>query len=231
MKNLIKTLCIIYTLFFFTGAVFASNIFSADLQSRRIAEGTLMQLQFPEGLNSLQNNDGDYFVAVLKNDIKINKKTVLPAGSVFRGTVESISKSKRFKIPAKMYLDFDHIVMPNGRQLDVDFCLTGLTLTPDNRGLSGGGSYKASLIDGVEDSIDFVQNAIDWGNEQGDKFLAGYPKIIITPITALGAGCVGAASIVGKSIGYMFIKGNEVYISPEQTITGYLATPIDIPFK
>lgn len=231
MKNIIKIFWVMCLLIFCSSQSYARNIFSADLQSKRIAEGTIMQLQFPQGLNTLQNTQGDYFTAILKNDIKLNRKTVLPAGSILRGSVESIKKSRRLKIPAQMYLDFDHIVMPDGRQIDVDFRLTGLTLTPDGMGLSGGGNYCSAVAEGFEDSVDMVKNAVDWGNEQGDKFLGGYPKLIITPVSAIGAGCVGTVGFMGKTVGYLFMKGNEVCIMPNQIISGCLTTPLDIPFR
>lgn len=233
LKNISISLFIIFMLCLniFAQSINSKSVFRADLQSKRIAAGTIFQVRFLENLSSFQNKSGDSFTACLEEDIKLNQKTVLPAGTLMRGTVNRIKKSKRFKLPASMYIDFDHLVTPDGRQLDLNLRLVDIKLTKDSLGLSGGGSYRTSICENFDDSVDFVKKSVDCGNNIGDKFLYGYPKLLITPITTAGGFFASTAMFGGKSISDLFRKGNEVLIQQNQVISGKLTEPIDIPLN
>ncbi len=232
-KNIIFSVFVLFLvcLNIFAQGVSPKSAFKAGLQSKRIAAGTIIQVRFLENLSSFQSKQGDSFTACLEEDIKLNNKTVLPAGTLMRGTVNRIKKSKRFKLPASMYIDFDHLVTPDGKQLDLSLRLVNVQLTKDGIGLSGGGSYKTSVCDNFDDSVDFVKKSVDCGNNIGDKFLYGYPKIIITPITATGGFCASTLMFGGQSIADLFRKGNNVLIQQNQIISGKLLDPIDIPLN
>lgn len=208
-----------------------SNTFKADLQSKRIAAGTMMEVRFLEDLNSITNSSGDYFTACLENDIKLNTKIVLPSGTFMRGTIGNIRKSKRLKRPAEMYLNFDHLVTPDGKQLDICLRLTDITLTKDGFGVSGGGNYRTSVKDNFNNSAEFVRNSVDWGNEMGDRLLWGYPKLILTPVAATGGFCSSVFMFSGKSLVDLFKKGNDVIIHQNQVVRGMLTEPIDLPLN
>jgi hypothetical protein len=205
------------------------STFNADLQSKRIAAGTTIEVRFLQSLSSINNVAGDDFSACLENDIRINRKVVLPAGTFMRGTVNYSKKSKMLKIPGSLYLDFDHLVTPEGKQLDVSLRLTDITLTKDGLGISGGGSYRLSVCDNFDDSVDLVRNSVDWGNDVGDRFLFGYPKLILTPLSATGGFCASTLMFTGKSLCDVFRRGNEVIIQENQVIKGSLVEPIDLP--
>lgn len=207
----------------------SKNTFKADLQSKRIAAGTIIEIRFLDSMSSLTSTAGNSFNACLEEDIKFNKKTVLPAGTLMRGTVNNVKKSKILKIPAALYLDFDHLVTPDGKQLDLSLRLADVNLTKDLMGISGGGSYRISVCDNFSDSVEFVKNSVDWGNAAGDKFFNGYPKIIITPVTATGGFIGSTLFFTGKSLADIFIRGNEVIVNQNQVIKGRLTEPIDIP--
>ncbi len=232
-KNIILSIAILFLvcLNIFAQGINSKSVFRADLQSKRIAAGTIIQVRFLEPLSSLQGKPGDSFTACLEEDIKLNKKTVLPAGTLMRGTINNVKKSKRLKLPASMYIDFDHLVTPDGRQLDLNLRLVDIKLTKDGLGLSGGGSYRISVGENFNDSVDFIRKSVDCGNNIGDKFLYGYPKIIITPITATCGFCASTIMFGGKSVVDLFKKGNEVFIQQNQVISGKLIEPIDIPIN
>lgn len=232
-KNTVLSVLVLFLvcLNIFAQGVSPKSAFKAGLQSKRIAAGTIIQVRFLENLSSFQNKQGDAFTSCLEEDIKLNKKTVLPAGTLMRGTVNKIKKSKRFKRSASMYIDFDHLVTPDGRQLDLNLRLVDIKLTKDGIGLSGGGNYRTSICDNFDDSVNLVRKSVDCGNNIGDKFLYGYPKIVITPITATGGFCASTLMFSGQSIADMFRKGNDVLIQENQVISGKLLDPIDIPLN
>lgn len=209
----------------------SKGVFNADLQSRRIAAGTLVDVRFLQNMSSITSLSGDDFTASLENDIRINRKIVLPAGTLMRGTVNYSKKSKRLRTPGALYLDFDHLVTPDGKQLDVNLRLTDIALTKDGMGISGGGSYKTYFCDNFDDSVSLVRGSVDWGNDIGDRFLFGYPKLIITPISATGGFCASTLMFTGRTFADLFRKGNEVLVQENQIIRGKLVEPIDLPLN
>ncbi len=232
-KNIFMSILVLVVFCFnaFAQSLPPKNMFKADLQSKRIAAGTIIEIRFLDSMSSLTSYAGNSFNACLEEDIRLNKKIVLPAGTLMRGTVNNVKKSKILKIPASLYLDFDHLVTPDGKQLDVSLRLTDITLTKDCMGISGGGSYRLSVCDNFSNGVDFIRNSVDWGNGIGDKFFNGYPKIITTPIAATGGFVGSTLFFAGKSFADVFMKGNEVIISQNQVAKGRLTEPIDIPIN
>lgn len=132
MKNfiiLMLTLCIAST------AAFA-GAFKADARTKRIPAGTVFELEFLQPVSTFSGCEGDSFVATLKNELSSDTNIILPAGSVVRGSVSKVNTAKRFSRGAKLYLDFDHVVTPNGRQIPlvwpyvnlIIYILTGLCI-------------------------------------------------------------------------------------------------------
>jgi hypothetical protein len=123
-----------------------------------------------------------------------------------------------------------------GTLVDVRFLqnmsrLTDIALTKDGMGISGGGSYKTYFCDNFDDSVSLVRGSVDWGNDIGDRFLFGYPKLIITPISATGGFCASTLMFTGKTFADLFRKGNEVLVQENQIIRGKLVEPIDLPLN
>ena len=98
-----------------------AGTFKADAKTKRIAAGTQFQLVFLQSVSTSANSEGDFFTASIKNELRTENNTViLPQGSVVRGSIQAINTTKRFSRGAKLYLDFDHVVTPNGRQIPLD---------------------------------------------------------------------------------------------------------------
>ena len=232
-KNIILSalMLILVCLNLYAQEIGPKSVFRADLQSKRIAAGTTIKIKFLENISTFQNSPGDSFTACLEEDIKLNKKTLLPAGTLLRGSINNIKKNKRLKYPASMYIEFDHLVTPDGKQLYLSLRLIDILLTKDGLGISGGGSYRTSVCDNFDDSVDLVRRSVNCGNDIGDKFLYGYPKLVLTPITATGGFCASTLMFGGKSIADLFRKGNGVLIQQNQVMSGKLLEPIDIPLN
>ena len=92
----------------------------ADIQAIRIPAGTTMQLELIEGVSTKVVSVGDEFSAMLKEDKLVNGQIALPAGSVIRGTIDKITPTKRLSRSAIVYMTFDHVVTPTGRQIPIN---------------------------------------------------------------------------------------------------------------
>ena len=95
---------------------------------------------------------------------------------------------KRLSKSAILYLNFDHIVAPNGKQLPIRAGISShMKLTND--GGIGGGGYKEAFLENADKSGEIIAKSVDWGVNSGEELFKG-GKFLITPFAALG-GTVG----------------------------------------
>ena len=114
---------LILTLCFCINTALASA-FRADAKTKRIPAGTMFQLEFLQPVNTFSGTTGDSFVATIRNEQAVGTSVILPAGTVVRGSVLEVKTAKRFSRGAKLYLDFDHVVTPTGRQIPLDMAVS-----------------------------------------------------------------------------------------------------------
>ena len=99
---------------------------SGNAKTKRIPAGTPFQLQLTNSVTSL-NSEGTEFTAIMMGDQTADADVILPMGSLVRGTIKKVTPAKRFSKGAIVYLDFDHVVTPNGRQLPLSMSVVGRT--------------------------------------------------------------------------------------------------------
>lgn len=200
------------------------QIFKADLQSQRVPAGKHIKVRFLDDLNTVRSLSGDQFSAAIAEDIIVDKKILLPSGTIMRGVVENITKSSRPKSPAIIYLAFDHIVTPVGKQVPITLKLANLTNLTTEGGISAGGSYRETWEKSVRESHEFVKKSVQFGIDSGDV-----SKYLLTPVTAIGGSCCSFLMLLGKSVYNLFLKGDEVIIAQGQIVSSVLTEPLDIP--
>ena len=122
MKKIRALYITLLTIFIVSSAVIAGP-FKADAKTKRIPAGTTFQLEFLQPVSTFSGNAGDSFVATLLNEQASGASVVLPAGTVVRGSIFEVKTAKRFSRGAKLYLDFDHVVTPTGRQIPLDMAV------------------------------------------------------------------------------------------------------------
>ena len=115
MRNF-KYIALVLFLFLTITTVLAGP-FSATAKTKRIPAGTTFQLEFLQPVSTFSGSSGDSFVATLLNEQTAGASVVLPVGTVVRGSILDIKTAKYFSRGAKLYLDFDHVVTPTGRQI------------------------------------------------------------------------------------------------------------------
>ena len=122
MKN-IKLFVISIMAFCLTiSTVFAAPL-KADAKTKRIPAGSMFQLEFLQPVSTFSGSEGDSFVAMLKNEQVSESSVILPAGTVVRGSISEVKTAKFFSRGAKLYLDFDHVVTPTGRQIPLEMAV------------------------------------------------------------------------------------------------------------
>ena len=225
MKRIIIAGLLAAGLFLNTPAFSAVNrTIKADIQSIRIPQGTYLKLELIDPVSTKIGNTGDEFNAMLKEDQIVNNTIALPAGSVFRGTINKIVPAKCLSRSAILYVNFDHVVTPTGRQIPVT---GGVYNYPDltvDGGIFEGGNYGWALQQNWSNTKKIVKNTIDWGKGTGDNL-----QYLCVPVGAVGGVVGGAFYLVGDSVVDLFKKGNNVNLAQGQIIDIMLTQPIDVP--
>lgn len=223
----IKLLTIILSLFLI-GQTAISAPFNANAKTKRIPAGTRLSLEL---LNPVTTTSaaGAEFSAILISDQTTDSDVVLPAGSLVRGTVKQVIPAKRLSRGAVLYLDFDHVVTPNGRQLPLSLSVVGRSDMTYDGGIASSKGYRQAVKENWDKGIEITKNATEWGIDTGDNFWNGYGKIITVPTGAVGGGIGGGAYFVGDSAADLFRKGKEVNLNKGEKLEVILTDPIDVP--
>lgn len=227
MKKLIITLAVILFTAFYTQDVFAYQI-KADAQTKRIPVGTKLELEAANTVTTETLNSRDMFSAYLTKDVIVDGSVVLPRGTIIRGNSADIIKPRRLSRAAVLYLNFDHIVAPNGRQIPLKAGISSsLKLTQDG-GVDGGGNYGTALSENLDKSGEIIKKSTKWGLKSGEELFTG-GKYLVTPIAAVGGTVAGAGYLIGDSIIDLFRKGKDVIILKGQKFGIMLLEPLDVP--
>ena len=178
-------------------------------------------------VSTFSGNAGDSFVATLLNEQSAGTSIILPAGTIVRGSIGSLSTAKRFSRGAKLYLDFDHVVTPTGRQIPLDMAVCQFDKIYYDGGLYKNLGYGEAVQTNYNKAKEMTLNAVEYGKRAGDS--AKGIEYLTTPICAFGGFIGGAGYFIGDSIADMFRKGQDVYINTGDVMEVKLVNPIDIP--
>lgn len=223
----IKLLILALLLIVFTNTVNALP-FRADAKTRRIPAGAKLKLQLIDPVSTVAGNEGDAFSGMLLEDQTSGTNIILPAGSIVRGCISKIKPIRRLSRGATIYLDFDHVVTPNGRQLPLSLSLYNRANLTLDGGIYGSKGYGEALQKNWTNTVEITKNATQFGKDLGEDSFVGV-SYITTPICAVGGAFGGGAYFVGDSIVDLFRKGEDVILNQGTILDVILTNPIDVP--
>lgn len=201
--------------------------YKADVKTVRIPSGAKLSLQFLQTVNTISSHDGTSFNLMLLNEQKVGNVTVLPTGSVIRGYVKQVKPSKRLSRGAVLYLDFDHVVTPTGRQLPICLGVCGIRTITYDGGIYRTLGYGQAVKDNWVKTCDITKLSANFGRK-AKNYIPG-SQFVTTPICTLGGAIGGGFYFLGDSIADLFKKGDEVILQKGSTIDVLLTQPIDVP--
>lgn len=201
--------------------------FSGNAKTKRIPAGTILSLKMLNSIDTSFNTAGNDFTAMLVTDQKAddNDDVILPMGSIIRGSIRGITPAKRMSKGAVLYLDFDHVVTPNGRQIPLSLTLTGRTDTTFDGGLTTTKGYKDAWKKTCSKSADITRDAVEWGTDVTDN---GF-KYVIVPFAAVGGAFGTAGYFIYDSVADAIRKGKNVQIFKNEILNVILTEPVDVP--
>lgn len=223
MKKLLVSLII---LCFATTSAMAAAL-RADAKTKRIPAGSTFQLEFLQPVSTYSGGAGDSFVATLKNEQSNGSSVILPAGTVVRGSILEVKTAKMLSRGAKLYLDFDHVVTPAGRQIPLDLAVAQFDNIYYDGGLYKNLGYGEAVKKNYEKGLEIAKSATEYGMKAGDS--SPGLQYITTPFCAIGGFFGGVGYFIGDSVADMFRKGQDVYINTGDILNVKLVNPIDIP--
>lgn len=203
--------------------------YQANAKTARIPAGTKLSLELLQTVDTMACQEGDSFNLMLLNDQKIADKVVLPAGSVIRGSIQKVKVAKRLSRGAVLYLDFDHVVTPTGRQLPISLSVYGMQTVTYDGGIYRTLGYGQALQNNWTKTCDITKISTNFGRK-AVNVLPGL-QYVTTPICALGGAIGGFGYLVGDSIIDLFRKGEEVTLIKGSNLDVILAQPIDVPIS
>jgi hypothetical protein len=201
--------------------------YKADVKTVRIPAGAKMSLQFLQTVNTYACVEGSSFNMMLLNEQKVGNVTVLPTGSVIRGYIKQVKQAKRLSRGAVLYLDFDHVVTPTGRQLPICLGVTGIRTITYDGGIYRTLGYGQAVKENWTKTCDITKVSANFGRK-AKNVIAG-SQYITTPICAIGGAIGGGFYFIGDSVADLFKKGEDVNLSKGSTLDVILTQPIDVP--
>lgn len=221
-----RALLLILSLFLFINTASAAP-YKGDARTARIPAGTIFQLELMQTIDTLANQEGDTCNFVLLNDQKYQNNVVLPAGSIVRGSIERIKTAKRCSRGAVLYIDFDHIVTPTGRQLPLSLGFVGLPKVTYDGGIYNNKGYGEALKENWDKCANITKVSTKYGLKAGES--APGIQILTCPVCAIGGGIGGAGYLIGDSVADLCRKGQEVLFTKGTKFQTRLTQPIDVP--
>ena len=221
-----RFLTIILSLVIFAQTVNAAP-FNAKAKTKRIPAGTEFELQLTEPVSSLASVDGTPFTAILLTDKSAESDVILPMGSLVRGNVRRVESAKRFSKGAVIYLDFDHVVTPNGRQLPLSMTVVNRNDLTYDGGIAGSKGYKDAIVKNWQTTKNITKNCTEWGSEVFDD--TPVADQIMTGIGAVGGAIGGGAYYAYNFFADMVKKGKQVYLNKGEVLKVILTDPVDVP--
>ncbi len=201
--------------------------FNGNAKTKRIPAGTILSLKMLNTVDSAYSASGSEFKAMLITDQKAddNDDVILPMGSIVRGSIKGILPSKRLSKGAVLYLDFDHVVTPNGRQVPLSLSITGRSDITYDGGITTTTGYKDAWRQTCTKSADITRKSVHWGENVTDN---GF-KYVIVPFAALGGAFGTAGYFVYDSVADLIRKGKDVQIYQGDILNVKLLEPVDVP--
>lgn len=220
-----KILGIILTALLTTQVAMASP-FNANAKTKRIPAGTKFELQMLNNLDTTYSKTGHDFSAMLLNDQTAEDDVILPTGSIIRGDVKDVAQPKRMSKGAVLYLNFDHVVTPNGRQLPLTLNVVGRTDMTYDGGITSTRGYYDAWKKTCNKSTGITKKSIAWGKDIAHD--TGWQYVSV-PVAAFGGAMGTAGYFVYGSIADMIKKGQHVQINKGDKLDVILVDPIDVP--
>lgn len=181
---------------------------------RVVAPGTALNLVLKTEIAADENVEGDDFFGKISEDVLVDGRVVIPRGTEVHGVLSTLEGPKRVGRNGYIIARFDCLVMPDGREVQIE----GSSTTRDSRGKAAarvvGRAAGYTAIGGVVGTVMVLQ-------------YGGLAAAAASHGTALAGGAaIGGAA--GLTVA-MLTKGKNVMLPPGAEMQVILSEPLKLP--
>jgi hypothetical protein len=212
----------------------ANRIYSANTGTIRLERGKIFRLRVLDEVNSTYAKEGEAFSAYVDEPIfSAQGQTVIPRGSLLRGRVMNVQRSRFFGKGGSFVLSFDNITLPSGDILPVDLQLSSLNqhdelVKNDGRVYEDPGfanKFTQTLDKSGYILSDITRKGYEAGKDTGGKVLGA----VTGTVSAVGGAFAAAGYTVGKSVYHAVAKGAPADVTKEDALYTLLIQDADVP--
>lgn len=169
-----------------------------------ILAGNVLKIRFAEDFASKRYVAGSPIKFIVQEDVITEEgRLVIPANTQFVGTVSCLTEPKAFNQGAKVGIEVNQLILPNGEQIDM-LAQTVKDLTPSKKATVG--KVAAYTVGGAAIGTG-TGIGIAAGSGGGNKYATG-----IGVGLPVGAGIGLATGLLTPGLQYKGHVGDEVYI-------------------
>ena len=118
-------------------------------------------MQLLNDVDTQIDNLGSDFNSMLLEDIRVSNSIILPRGTVLRGSVSNYKAPRCLSRGAVIYVDFDHIVTTEGKQLPIKTAIGEISNLTWDGGIIANGNYGYALKQNVQTSKNIIKKSAD----------------------------------------------------------------------
>ena len=207
------------------GVAVKAKSLEAQVESHRIPAGAILKLKTYNAVATNTSSVDDQFDGMLVEDKKIGKEIVLPQGTLFRGRVTGITHKKMLSKSAVLYLTFDEVVTPTGKQIPASCGICGLSMNAQG-GITDNGNYASAIKQNWDTAVNITKSATEWGWDVDNP-----AKYVLAPLGAVGGATCSTLYFLGDAVVDVFKKGSDVYMHQDTEVSVILTKPLDIPIN
>ena len=127
--------------------LFAALSLLSLVASAAYAQSADVKIRLVDRLDTASARVGQTFSGTLEEPVRLDKKAVLPKGTLVKGTITDVVSSGRLKRPASITLQLNE---PAGVAQELEpLHIDGKSHAARNTGLIGGGALAGALIGGI----------------------------------------------------------------------------------
>lgn len=206
----------------------SSPVLELGASTEKIPLGKKLKIVMNTNINAKKNKEGDPFSASVKEDILVDNKLVIPAGTLIRGRVGKVKKPGVFSKSGSIILSFDHIVTPLGKEITLDLDLSNANKINKKGALVAGDGFGGAIKDSAASGYNTAKTITKAGYDLG--MAAGKVPVVATAPVGLALGTVAGTTVFAtKSTIAIFKKGGNPVLNSGEDLEIMFADDLDIP--
>lgn len=205
-----------------------SPVLELGTSTEKIPVGSKLLIVLNNNLNSKKSHEGDPFSATVKEDLLIDNNVVLPVGTLIRGRVGKVKKPGLFSKSGSLFLNFDHIVTPLGKQVTLDVDLSSANKTNKRGALVANGGLGQAIKDSAKSGYNTTKVITKAGYDFG--MAAGKVPVVATLPASAAVGTVAGTTVFAtRSTIAIFKKGGNPVVNTGDSLEINFAEELDVP--